>query len=106
MTSQVSSPPPREGYDTDAAADGAAAFRAIEAQRPSLVVLDLHMPVLDGWGFARKLKAAGYDPPILIITANTNEAPAAAADIGAVGFLAKPFVVSDLLDCVQLFRVP
>jgi two-component system, chemotaxis family, chemotaxis protein CheY len=74
------------GYAVDAAADGAAGLHAVEARRPSLVVLDLHMPVLDGWGFARELKAGGFDPPILIVTANRNEAVAAVADIGAVWF--------------------
>ena len=94
-----------EGYVVDAAADGAAGVHAVEARRPSLVVLDLHMPVLDGWGFARELKAAGFDPPILIVTANHNEAAAAVADIGAVGYLTKPFDVNDLLGCVHHFRI-
>jgi two-component system, OmpR family, response regulator MprA len=70
------------------------------------VVLDLHMLVLDGWGFAREVKAAGYDRPILIITANVEEAAGAVVDIGAVGFLAKPFVLDDLLGCVRHLRVP
>jgi DNA-binding response OmpR family regulator len=95
-----------EGYAVDAATNGAEAFRAVEARRPSLVVLDLHLPELDGWGFAQALKAAGYDPPILIVTANTTEATKAVVAIGAVGFLAKPFDVSDLLGCVHHFRIP
>jgi DNA-binding response OmpR family regulator len=95
-----------EDYAVEEAADGAAALRSVEARSPSLVVLDLHMPVLDGWGFARALHRAGYDPPILIMTANTSEAPRAVVDIGAVGFLAKPFAIGDLLGCVAHARIP
>ena len=95
-----------DDYLVDEAVNGAAGFQAVEARRPSLVVLDLHMPVLDGWGFARALHEAGYDPPILIVTANINEAANAVVDIGAVGFLAKPFAIADLLGCVDHFRVP
>jgi len=95
-----------EDYGVDEAANGAAGLHAVEACRPSLVVLDLHMPVLDGWGFARGLHEAGFDPPILIVTANANEAPQAVENIGAVGFLAKPFDVADLLRCVAHCRIP
>ena len=95
-----------QDYLVDEAVDGAAGLQAVEARRPSLVVLDLHMPVLDGWGFAQALHEAGFDPPILIVTANTNEAQDAVVDIGAVGFLAKPFAVTDLLGCVAHFRIP
>src|SRR5438067_5257802 len=88
-----------EGYLVDEAVNGAEGLQAVEARRPSLVVLDLQMPVLDGWGFARALHQAGYDPPILLISANTSGSARAVADIGAAGFLAKPFAMMDLFGC-------
>jgi CheY-like chemotaxis protein len=85
-----------EGYPVREAANGAEALRLIEEEHPSLVVLDMQMPVLDGWGLARELKARELDPPILVMTAGHN-AQRAAQEIGANGFVGKPFGVADLL---------
>src|SRR5437763_1381023 len=54
-----------EGYPVQTATDGAEALAAVNTQRPSLVLLDMRMPVLDGWGFARALAARGEQLPIV-----------------------------------------
>lgn len=95
-----------EDYPVETAANGAQALEVIEQHRPSLVVLDMHMPVLDGRGFAEQAKARGYDPPILVVTATRASAKQAAAEIGAAGSLSKPFEVRDLLDAVAALRIP
>src|SRR3712207_7416584 len=46
--------------------------RAVERERPAVVVLDMRMPVLDGWGFARALQARQIRLPILVMTAAQN----------------------------------
>ena len=48
-----------EGYPVQTAANGAEALRAIERMQPSLVLLDMRMPVMDGWGFANALRERG-----------------------------------------------
>ena len=49
-----------EGYDVDEAANGADALHARRgARRPDLILLDMRMPVLDGWGFASELRRRG-----------------------------------------------
>ncbi len=57
-----------EGYPVQTATDGAEALQAIERTPPSLVVLDMNMPVLDGWGFAAQAKAHGFKLSILVVT--------------------------------------
>ena len=92
-----------EGYRVATAANGAEALRVVEQQHPSLVLLDMRMPVMDGWGFAKELKARGVQLPILVMTAAQN-ARMWAEEIGAQGFVAKPFEVPALLDAVEKLR--
>ena len=89
-----------EGYKVETATNGAEALRAVERTRPSLVLLDMRMPVLDGWGFADALKERGMRLPILVMTAAQN-AHRWAAVIGADGHVAKPFDIDDLLNAVE-----
>ena len=92
-----------EGYRVTTAANGAEALRVVEQQLPSLVLLDMRMPVLDGWGFAKELRARGVKLPILVMTAAQN-ARVWAEEIGAQGYVAKPFEVPALLDAVEKLR--
>ena len=94
-----------EGYAVSAAADGEAALRAIAAERPALVLLDLRMPGLSGPDVAEALKQGGVVVPILALSASA-EAGAAAAEIGAAGWIAKPFHVPDLLEKVARLCPP
>ena len=88
-----------EGYRVAQAPDGSAALDAIERECPALVMLDMRMPVMDGWTFARKMREGGCDVPIVVMTAATD-ARRNAADVGAAGHLAKPFNIEAALDLV------
>ena len=92
-----------EGYPVTTASNGAEALVKIDEAPPSLVLLDMRMPVLDGWGFAREVKARGIQLPILVMTAAQN-ARLWAEEIGAQGYVAKPFEVPALLDAVERLR--
>jgi two-component system chemotaxis response regulator CheY len=93
-----------EGYAVECAGDGAEALAAVERDAPALVLLDLHMPVLDGWGFSRALTARALRIPIVVLTAATNAARYS-KELGAVGCIRKPFALIDLLKTVdQAFR--
>jgi two-component system chemotaxis response regulator CheY len=89
-----------EGYEVLTAANGAEALAVIERQRPGLLVLDMRMPVLDGWGVAQQLAARGIRLPILVMTA-ARDARRWAAEIGATGYVDKPFNIADLLTAVE-----
>ncbi len=89
-----------EGYLVDTAADGAEGLRAVQKRVPSIVLLDMRMPILDGWGFARTLRERGIHLPILAFTAS-HSPRRWAEEIGAEGFLAKPFDLPQLLAAIE-----
>lgn len=89
-----------EGYTVAEANNGQEGLAAVDLVHPSLVLLDMRMPVLDGWGFARVLKERGIMLPIVVMTA-AQDARRWAQEIGAQGYVAKPFDLSDLLSAVE-----
>lgn len=90
-----------QGYTTATAADGREALEAITRQAPDLILLDMHMPVMDGWAFARELRRLGGPyPPIIVVTAS-EEAERRARDIGAEAWLSKPFDLDHLITTVS-----
>ena len=95
-----------EGYRVDAASNGAAALEWLEREwrparsQPDVILLDMRMPVMDGWAFARAYRALTLrHAPIVVVTA-AQDAALRAAQIAADGFLAKPFDLDDLVAVV------
>jgi CheY-like chemotaxis protein len=88
------------GIDVDEAGDGCEALARIVERKPDLVLLDMMMPVMDGFGFADALRAMDQPPPVLVMTA-ADHAAQSARKIGAVGWLAKPFDIDALVKTVS-----
>jgi two-component system, chemotaxis family, chemotaxis protein CheY len=88
-----------EGYEVQRARNGREALERLEQMLPDVVLLDLMMPVMDGWEFARNLSPAAR-PPIIVLSADRNVSTRA-REIGALEWLAKPFELSDLLAAVR-----
>jgi CheY-like chemotaxis protein len=89
-----------EGYAVAEAANGADALVAVESDPPDLILLDMRMPVLDGWGFAAELRRRRHGIPIVVMTA-ARDAARWAGEIQAAAFVAKPFGYDDLLAAVE-----
>jgi CheY-like chemotaxis protein len=92
-----------EGYQVERATNGAEGLKILEHTRPRLILLDMRMPVLNGWDFARILKERGIKLPILVMTA-AQDARRWAQEIGAEGYISKPFDLMDLITAVEGFR--
>src|SRR5688500_90776 len=92
-----------EGYYVVSAATGEEALEAVARKQPALMLLDMRMPVMDGWAVARALRERGIKVPIVVMTA-AESAKRWADEVGAEGFLAKPFGLDDLLATVARFR--
>ena len=89
-----------EGYQTLSARDGRAALDEVREHHPSVVLLDIMMPVMDGWAFLEELQALPADerPRVIVVSARSSlRDRAKAAELGADAFVVKPFNVDDLL---------
>lgn len=103
----------RAGFQVIVAMDGAQAVALAHALRPNLIVMDLSLPVLDGWEATRQLKAtlATRTIPVLVLTAHVfAEDHTAALAAGANAFAAKPVdwralvrQINDLLAACESF---
>jgi two-component system chemotaxis response regulator CheY len=92
-----------EGYAVETAANGVQALEAIERNTPAVMLLDMRMPVLDGWGVARALHEQGRRVRTIVVTAAEN-ARRWCAEITADGCVGKPFDMDVLLTEVQRVR--
>src|SRR5256885_14528924 len=92
-----------EGYQAHAVANGREALEYLRrVQRPELILLDLMMPVMDGWEFRREQRKdpAIADVPVIVLSALD---PSRGADIGAIEFLKKPLDFDRLLALVRQY---
>jgi DNA-binding response OmpR family regulator len=90
-----------EGYQVLKAYDGLQAVNAVAEQKPELVLLDLMMPVLDGFGACERIRGFS-DVPIIIITAKGEEqSRVRGLDLGADDYIVKPFSATELLARVR-----
>jgi len=96
-----------DGYEVREATNGAEALGRIQDERPDLIVLDLMMPVMDGWTFVEKCHGQEHcnDVPI-IVTSASHDLPRTAERLRSFGVrtcLAKPFDVDGLLALVERY---
>ena len=90
------------GYRVRTATNGLDALYLLQAaDSVSLVILDLLMPVLDGWELADELRGWRDDLPLLVVSGARGDVADSARDLGAAGFMEKPFDLNDLLDTVH-----
>ncbi|MDE2039559.1 MAG: response regulator transcription factor [Elusimicrobia bacterium] len=91
-----------EGYAVDAAQDGDEALWLAESKPYDAIVLDVMMPLKDGYAVARQLRRKGVATPILFLTARGEiEDKVRGLDAGADDYMVKPFSVVELLARVR-----
>jgi DNA-binding response OmpR family regulator len=91
----------KNGFSTAIAEDGQQALRMAEDGNFALLLLDLGLPIKDGWSVLRELRQNGGHLPIIIVTAVNAENRKVALQSGANDFVTKPFRFSDLLEKVK-----
>ena len=85
-----------EGYAVRTAADGEAALRLIGEERPGLIISDVMMPQVSGVELLRRLRDAGEQIPVILMSAGYRE-----RDLPEVHFVAKPFDFDELIPLVR-----
>jgi DNA-binding response OmpR family regulator len=96
------------GYRVVTAREGQEALERVAEEMPAMIFLDMRMPGMDGWDFAREFRARhDHGASIVVVTAEAN-ARSRAEEITADGFLGKPFAARDLMTTVEvhLCRTP
>jgi CheY-like chemotaxis protein len=87
----------RAGFRVATAREGAEALQKVAEEMPGVVFLDMKMPGMDGWAFAREFRARHPQAaPIVVLTAAAN-AQARADEVDADGVLGKPFEARDFI---------
>jgi CheY-like chemotaxis protein len=96
-----------EGFQATCARNGEEALRLLTGSPPSAILLDLTMPVMDGWAFRerQRLDPALARIPTVVISAAYSD-PRSVASLHADAFLAKPFEVSRLTETLQRLCAP
>lgn len=93
-----------DGFPVLEAKDGAEALVEVRRQRPSLVLLDVMMPGVDGWNVAEQLAADPQtrDIPVVFLSARAaSEDRLRAQELGAVGYVVKPFDPLELAGTIR-----
>jgi len=86
------------GYTVDTAADGRGALRLAQEHVYDALVLDVMLPLLDGWSVVQALRTAGHRIPVLFLTARDRvEDRVRGLELGGDDYLVKPFAFSELL---------
>lgn len=90
-----------KGYRVVTARNGKEALDRVADERPQLILLDMKMPVMDGWAFTKLLREKhGRTIPIVVITA-MEDSQLRADELGAEGELGKPFNMQQLFEVVE-----
>jgi CheY-like chemotaxis protein len=90
-------------YAVVPAMNGAEALERVQDSDPALILLDMKMPVMDGWEFmAQYHRTHDRASPVIVLTA-AQDARAWAEQVEADGYLAKPFDIADLLKLVEKY---
>lgn len=92
------------GYVVSSASSGLQAIDRAKADRPDVILMDVNMPDLDGFGATRRLRndAGTKDIPIVFVTAKDQKADRAWGQmLGAKGYIAKPYTKAQILETLR-----
>lgn len=91
-----------ENFEVILAEDGQEALDAVEKEKPDLVVLDLMLPIIDGWQVCKQLRVIYDDLPIIMLTAKGEETDTIIGlKLGADDYVSKPFSPKELVARVE-----
>jgi len=90
-----------EGYETIFASDGATALKRIAEDKPDVVLLDIMMPIMDGWGVLEGCQSLEHRPAIIVLSAKAGHDDIERAhSLGAYEYVTKPFDPEQLVEIV------
>jgi CheY-like chemotaxis protein len=92
----------RKGYQVVIAVDGAQAVSMAASEAPALILMDMSLPILDGWEATRQIKATSPSPPIIALTAHAMQGDEVKArEAGCDDYDTKPVDLVRLLEKIE-----
>ena len=91
----------KDGYAVTVAADGGQGLTKFHTIKPDLVLLDVMMPVMDGWAVCRAIRAEGKTPVIMLTAKGETDDKVAGLKAGADDYVTKPFEMKELLARIE-----
>ena len=87
----------KEGFEVSIAYDGGKAVEEFERHQPDLVLLDIMLPVLDGWGVCQRIRQKAKTPIIMLTAKSDVDDRITGLEMGADDYLVKPFEMKELM---------
>ena len=91
----------KEGYAVTLAGDGGEGLSKFRAIKPDLVLLDVMMPVMDGWAVCKTIRAEGKTPVIMLTAKRETDDKVAGLKSGADDYITKPFEMKEVLARIE-----
>ena len=89
-----------EGFTVECAANGREALDILERWKPCVILLDLMMPVMDGWAFRAEQRRSGNTVPVVLLSA-AGELDTHKEALGAAAIVAKPFDLDNVISAIE-----
>ena len=87
----------KEGFETCVARDGGKGVELFRQFQPDLVLLDIMLPVMDGWAVLRKIREEGKTPVIMLTAKGETNDRVSGLEMGADDYIVKPFEMKEVL---------
>jgi len=89
-----------EGFSVECASNGREALAIMEHWKPCVILLDLMMPVMDGWAFCEEQRRTGDNTPVVLLSA-AGELESHQRTLGAAAFITKPFDLDRVVSMIE-----
>jgi CheY-like chemotaxis protein len=89
-----------EGFSVECAANGREALEILERWKPCVILLDLMMPVMDGWAFCAEQQRTGDRTPIVLLSA-AGRLDEKAKELRAAAIISKPFDIDRVISTIE-----
>ena len=91
----------KEGYTVKTAADGGQGIEQFRREKPDLVLLDIMLPVMDGWGVLQKIRQESQTPVIMLTAKGETQDKVTGLQKGADDYITKPFDMKEVLARIE-----
>jgi CheY-like chemotaxis protein len=90
-----------EGYAVATVPHGAAALELVKHHQPAVIIVDLRMPIMDGWAFVDQYRRVAKPPASILLLSALKDVEESAKRLGADGFIRKPFELAEVTAAVE-----